>query len=77
MKQKYTSNIKNIPFLFLEMKRNKQSQRHEAEIDNLKTTINETDSAREKAALQKKSNTIQAAFDECRRCDQIIAYIAH
>jgi len=53
VKQKYTSNIKNMPFLFLEMKRNKQSQRHEAEIDNLKTTMNETDNAREKAALQK------------------------
>jgi len=55
----------------------KQSQRYEAELYNLKTTINETENTREKAALQKEASTIQVAFDECRSYDQIIAYIAH
>jgi len=55
----------------------KQSQRYEAEIENLKFQKSEAKDKRAEVALDKEASIIQAAFDECRTYDQIIAYIAH
>jgi len=55
----------------------KQRQRYESELDSLQTRISQTGDAKEKATLQKEANAIQAALDECRNYDQIIAHIAY
>ena len=54
-----------------------QSQRYEGELDSLQSRISQNGDAKERATLQKEANAIQAALDECRNYDQIIAHIAH
>jgi len=55
----------------------KQRQRYESELDSLQARILQTGDAKERVALQKEANAIQAALDECRNYDQIMAHIAH
>ena len=55
----------------------KQRQRYESELDSLQDRISQTGDSKERAVLQKEANAIQAALDECRNYDQIMAHIAH
>ena len=68
---KYTMGVARTDYLHA------QIRKYEGELESQKDTISETSNARDKAALQKEASTVQAAFDECRAYDQILAHIAH